>query len=83
MFTITVRNGELFYRAQLTHRQYMRHDNGAMVSCGLTVGRDGFRESTLARWIKAGTAREITREDWQHSSCQSSCIRRGATACRW
>lgn len=86
MLTVTVRHNEKFYYVDLTLGQARRHDNGALISCGLTVVPDwenGFHASTLRRWIKQGIAREINRDEWSHSGCQSSCVRRGATVCRW
>jgi hypothetical protein len=52
-----------FYDADLTVRQADRHNNYALVSCGLTVP-DDLRGSTLQRWINQGSAREITFEEW-------------------
>jgi hypothetical protein len=68
-----------------------RHDNGALVSCGLTVGegpRSGGRAYLSARTFdamkKARTGlRQTSRDEWNHSGCQSSCVLRGAATCRW
>ena len=63
MFFTTVRDGDLYYRVRLTVGQAVRHDNGALVSIGLTVGRD-LRASTFKRWLKRGLAQPISREEW-------------------
>lgn len=68
--------------ASLTVRQYRRLDNGVMVSCGLSVPEDVSRE-TVARWVKRGRARQVTYDEWNHGGCQSSCVTRGGSKCRW
>jgi len=83
MRTISIRNGEHYYRATVSLTWARRHDNGALVSCGLTVGESGFTIGMLNTLIKRGQAAEITREQWNHSGCQSSCILRGNSECRW
>ena len=82
MITVTVKHGEDYYTADLTTAQAMHHDNGALISCGLTVP-DSLRLSTLRRWIANGTARSISRVTYQHSGCQSECVLRGHQSCRW
>jgi len=70
------------YEANLTARQYARHDNGAMISCGLSAPRD-ISARLLSRWVSSGTAREIPFDKWNHSGCQSACKLRGDAECRW
>ena len=67
-----------YYRAELSRAQALRLDNGALISCGLTVGRDLSRRQ-LARL----QVTEVTAEEWNHSGCQSSCTLRGAAKCSW
>lgn len=84
MLPITIHDATTnrYYRATLSLRQARRHDNGALISCGLSVP-DDLRPSTLASWLKKGIAREISHDEWNHSGCQSYCKRRGDTECRW
>lgn len=71
-----------FYRASVSAQWARRHDNGALVSCGLTVPESLSRRSLGAlRFL--GRLSEIGRSEWVHSSCSSSCTRRGDAACQW
>jgi hypothetical protein len=79
---VSIRNGERYYIACLTIGQARLHDNGALISCGLTVGHD-LRPSTFKRWQSADLTREITYDEWNHGGCQSSCIKRRNASCRW
>lgn len=72
-----------YYRVRLTPRQATRWNNGMLVSIGLIVGEFGFTASSLARLQRAGAAQEVTQDEWNHSGCQSSCIRRGNARCGW
>lgn len=72
-----------YYRAEVSQRWAVEHDNGAIFSCGLTVGEDGLELSSLQALIRQGKAVEVSYDEWNHSGCQSSCIRRGAKECRW
>ncbi len=71
-----------FYEISVTPQWAQRHDNGALVSCGLTIGQDGFTRRMFERlpWHRVRT---VSRDSYNHSGCQSSCIRRGDQACRW
>jgi GH24 family phage-related lysozyme (muramidase) len=80
---IAVKDKGVYYLADLTRRQVARYDNGALISCGLTTGRDRITSATVARMVKAGDAKAISFEEWNHSGCQSSCIRRGQSTCSW
>jgi len=71
-----------YYRARVSQRWLERHDNGCLVSIGLTVDKDLTRKS-LDRLRGAGRLDEVTKDQWNHSGCQSSCTLRGAAACRW
>jgi hypothetical protein len=55
--------GDRYYRVMLSLGQAKRHNNGCLVSIGLTVGRDLTR-STFLRWKRAGQTREITYTEW-------------------
>lgn len=79
-----------YYRATVTRRWFTLHDNGAMVSCGLTVdepsaysGRVWLSRSGLERLRAQGRLTEVSHDTWNHSGCQSSCVLRGHAVCRW
>lgn len=55
-----------------------RHDNGCLVSIGLTVPVD-LSPRAFDRLKKT----EITYSAWNHSGCLSSCVMRGRDTCRW
>lgn len=94
MLSITIKDpiGPKYYRARVSYQWANRHDNGALISCGLTINepsawsgkvwltRRAFN-SLRARCINQVT--EITEPEYQHSGCQSSCTRRGDAICRW
>jgi hypothetical protein len=88
--TVYIRDGKRFYRANVTHTWFMRHDNGAMVSCGLAVdepsawsGRVWISRSGLERLRKQGRLTEVAEDIWKHSGCQSRCKLRGDDICQW
>ncbi len=54
-----------------------RYDNGRL--CGLTVPDDVPRKV----FARLTDTEEITRNQWAHSSCLSSCINRGDADCSW
>ena len=74
---------------------YNKHDNGAMVSCGLTVGgksgysgKEYLSAATFDRMKKMyknapSALWRVDPEVGQHSGCQSSCVLRGDKQCRW
>jgi hypothetical protein len=55
-----------------------RHDNGSLVSIGISVP-----DELSHKQLKALGAKEVTWEKWKHSGCQSSCVLRGGTKCSW
>lgn len=80
--TVTVSADEHYY-LYASPRWLQHHDNGALVSCGLTVGRDGF---TVGAWKRAKAKFRtvpLTKDEYKHSGCQSYCVRRGNSECRW
>lgn len=79
---VTDKERNKYYIARPTLSQAKRLDNGHLISIGLIVGEDIGRR-TIRRWVSNGTAREIDRESWNHSGCQSSCKRRGDSTCSW
>jgi hypothetical protein len=84
VLTISVRDGDRYYRATVTPEWAERHDNFTLVSIGLTVGED----LTARAWADLrrrypARVTEVSRDAWNHSACQSSCTRRGAAVCRW
>lgn len=74
-------NGK-YYVAHLSPGQARAHDNGALISCGLTVGED-LKHGTFQNWLRQGLLDEISQEKYNHSGCQSSCILRGDLKCGW
>jgi len=80
---VSIRNGDQYYFASVTRAWAIAHDNGALVSCGLTVGQDGFTPRMFA-WLQSRDRLDpITKDEWNHSGCQSYCVKRGAKECRW
>lgn len=82
MLTISVRDGEKFYKVTVTPQWAERHNNFALVSLGLTVGHD----LTPRAWESAKRrfrVIEVTKGEYQHSGCQSQCTQRGNSECRW
>lgn len=57
---------------------WAKHDNGHAVSLGFRFG-----EEITERQLTALGAVEVPYEEWQHSGCQSSCVKRGGATCRW
>lgn len=82
MLYITIRHGDHYYRGIVTPRWAAEHDNGALISCGLNVPEE-LSGRCLAGLLRRGQAKEIPFDEWSHSGCQSSCIRRGDTTCSW
>lgn len=80
--TVYARLHGRFFKLRLADRFYRRLDNGRMVSIGLT-DEDGISLQRLRRWEARGVACEVEFDEWTHSSCQSSCTRRGDPACLW
>jgi len=78
LVTIADKQNSKYYCADLSNRQVRKFDNGALVSCGLTVG-----ESITASDLATLNLEEISYETWKHSSCQSACTARGNFECRW
>jgi hypothetical protein len=82
MMTISVRDGERYYEATVSPQWAARHNNSALVSLGLTVGHD----LTPRAWAAAKRrfrVVEVTQDEYNHGGCQSQCIRRGNSECRW
>ena len=76
-----VETGKCF-RLEVSQDWASRHDNGALISCGLEVP-DDLPESTLGSLLAIGKARECSYEEWNHSGCQSRCKLKGDLACQW
>jgi hypothetical protein len=68
----------VYYRLRLTPRQARRLDNGHLFSIGLEIGKDISRDRIVT--LKG---ERVSRDDWNHSGCQSSCTRRGDDRCGW
>ncbi len=77
---ITVKDpeNESYWYVEVSTATATQYDNGALFSCGWTVGKDLPRR-TFTRLPKTRT----TERKYTHSSCQSSCVLRGNTHCRW
>jgi hypothetical protein len=71
-----------FYRLEVSPRWADQHDNGALISVGLTVGKD-LTERSLKALIRRGQATEVTFDEYNHSGCQSYCKMRGNDRCAW
>lgn len=71
------KRGNEYYKMTLTHKEAKRLDNGAMVSCGITA------PDCIDKWVKTGKASVVTKEQWNHSGCQSRCVLRGDDKCQW
>lgn len=82
MLSITIRDGARHYLATVSPRWARGHDNGALVSCGLTVGENLSRLS-LEALRRRGRLEEISAETANHSSCLSRCVLRGDSICQW
>ena len=82
---ITIKNPKTgkFYYANVGASWVQRHDNGAMISCGLTVGEKYFSAHAFKALEKAGKLIEVSKDEWNHSGCQSGCVRRGDAKCVW
>ena len=80
--TIVIRNGERFYRANVSLGWAKKHDNGAIFSCGLTVPAD-LTAKRLQDMVHSGVAKETSQEEYNHAGCQSSCTLRGDSTCQW
>ena len=79
-----------YYLANVTPTWAERHDNGALISCGLTVGERGaysgeefLSARSFATLKRQGKVKEIDKDTWNHMGCQSSCTRRGGPTCSW
>ena len=85
MIRITIADPERgkFYKMAVTPRWAEGHDNGALISCGLTIGRDGFTRRMFELAQYRFSHLEVTQDEYNHSGCQSSCVRRGDAICRW
>jgi hypothetical protein len=92
MLSIAIRDTQnsKYYRAAVSISWAKRHDNGALISCGLTIdepsawsGHVWLTRRAFDRLQKTGAVKEITHDQWNHSGCQSSCVLRGAKECRW
>jgi hypothetical protein len=92
MLRITIKHPKRgkYYRATVTPEWANRHDNGALISCGLTVdepsawsGKVWLSSRAFNTLEKTGRVQEITHDQWNHSGCQSRCIMRGDAMCQW
>ena len=82
MPTVSIKDGARYYKATVSQKWLEKNDNGHSVSIGFAVGED-LTAKQLASLSALGRLKEITREEWLHSGCQSSCVQRGGKECRW
>ena len=66
------------YRFTASDAWWHKHDNYHAISIGFEVGVD-----ITPRQLKALGAREVPWDEWAHSGCQSSCVKRGGKKCQW
>lgn len=95
MLTITIKDPATskYYKARVSISWAKRHDNGRLISCGLTIDEKSAYDGTTVYLTRGGferlkrtrptAVREITALESQHSGCLSSCILRGADRCSW
>lgn len=67
-----------YYRADVSPRWAKRNNNGALISCGLSVPEDISR-----RQLSALHVTQVSYDEWNHSGCQSRCVLRGDDRCQW
>ena len=75
-------DSQLHYKLTVTPEWARKHDNGALVSCGLTIP-DDLSVRSLAVLMRMGKAVIVPKAEWDHSGCQSRCIQRGDDKCQW
>ena len=78
---VYAKSGDKYYKLTVSHSWCAKNNNYAMVSCGLEVGVD-LKQSQLGALLRQGKAVEVSKDEWLHSGCLSSCIRRGDKECR-
>lgn len=78
----TTQSPEKHYRADVTLTWAQRHDNGALISCGLAVP-DNLSCRSLAYLLRTHRAVEVSHDAWNHSGCLSRCKLRGDSICHW
>lgn len=85
MLRLTIADPEKgkYYKMAVTPEWAQRHDNGRLISCGLTIGQDGFTRRMFQLAQYRFSHLEVTQDEYNHSGCQSSCIRRGNDKCTW
>jgi len=79
---VTARCGNAHYRLDLSPAQVRKYDNGALISCGLTIP-DDMPIRALNWLVRHKRAHVISAETANHSGCQSYCILRGDDHCQW
>ena len=75
---VATRHETKYYFVYPSRRQIAKYDNGALISCGWTVGDD--LPLTVFQHM---SKKEVTQEDYNHSGCQSRCVLRGDSKCGW
>lgn len=78
---VYAKHGNKYYCLTVSLKWCKANDNGALVSCGLIVGTD-LKETQLKYLINRGQAVEVGEEEYEHSACRSSCVKRGGSSCR-
>jgi len=80
--TIYCKHGSTYYRVSFSPAMAKKWDNGALISCGLTIPDDA-PYSALCSWKMQHKAMECSESEWRHSGCQSRCTLRGDDKCQW
>ncbi len=83
MMRLTIRHGDKFYGIWVSAEWAERHDNGRLISCGLTVGEDGFTARMFSLARRRFKTVEISAATYAHSGCLSRCKLRGDAICQW
>ena len=76
---IAIKDGNKYWVADVSSRWAQAHDNGALVSCGLTVGSDLSKRS----FNRIKTKHQTSIQEYNHSGCLSYCTLRGDNHCQW
>ena len=79
---IYAKRGNRRYQLMLSTAQVKKYDNGAMVSCGLSIPED-MPESAFQWLFVHQRAMQVSETEYNHSGCQSRCVLRGDALCQW
>jgi hypothetical protein len=87
LVTIHDEDTKKHYLATVSRQWAIKNDNGALISCGLTINEwTGHCDITRNQleWLRThNRLKEITAGEANHSGCQSRCVMRGDAICQW